>query len=252
LFHDIPSSAIRLDGNEHTVEFNEVYRVVQESDDQGGLDMWGDPTYRGNVIRYNYWHHIGNWWHEVFSGAGIRLDDAISGVLVYGNVFYRCATGGFGGVQIFGGKDNIVNRNLFVECKTAISNQPWGNKRWREFLVQSLLSPEIDTTLYLSRYKELARLGEDHDMNLICNNLIYKCGEPIRQEGGCNKLVDNVVTQEDPGFTDAMHGIFSLPQNASILKRGEFLQIPFCKIGLYRDGFRNTVPSQAIKKARAE
>jgi len=41
-----------MDGNDHVMEFNEVYRVVSESDDQGGVDMWGDPTYRGNIIRY--------------------------------------------------------------------------------------------------------------------------------------------------------------------------------------------------------
>ena len=34
---------MRLEGNDHLVEFNEVYRVVSESDDQGGVDMFGDP-----------------------------------------------------------------------------------------------------------------------------------------------------------------------------------------------------------------
>jgi hypothetical protein len=58
---DLPSSAIRLNGNDHVVEFNEIHHVVLESDDQGAIDMWGNATYRGNVIRYNFWHHIGNW-----------------------------------------------------------------------------------------------------------------------------------------------------------------------------------------------
>ncbi|MEA1952649.1 MAG: right-handed parallel beta-helix repeat-containing protein, partial [Planctomycetota bacterium] len=101
--HDIRSSAIRLGGNDHLVEFNEVFDVVWESDDQGGADMFGNATYRGNVYRYNYWHHIGigrGGQEEPACGrAGIRLDDAISGTLIFGNVFYRCSAGklGFGG-----------------------------------------------------------------------------------------------------------------------------------------------------------
>ena len=74
--------AINLGGNEHLVELNEAHHVVQESDDQGAVDMFGNPTFRGNVFRYNFWHHIGS---GVACGqGGIRLDDAISGVLMYG------------------------------------------------------------------------------------------------------------------------------------------------------------------------
>jgi len=120
LMHDVRSSAIRLGGNDHMVEFNEVHHVVWESDDQGGVDMFGNATYRGNVFRFNYWHHVGGEPGDGESGdgeapdcgrAGVRLDDAISGVVVYGNVFHRCSAGrlGFGAVQIHGGKDNHVD-----------------------------------------------------------------------------------------------------------------------------------------------
>ena len=102
LFHDSPHQAMRIEGNDHLVEFNEVSNVVYESDDQGGVDMFYDPGYRGNVFRYNFWHHIGS--GLACGQAGIRLDDIICGVLIYGNVFYRCSHGGFGGVQMHGGK----------------------------------------------------------------------------------------------------------------------------------------------------
>ncbi len=36
-----------------------MFHVVTESDDQGAIDMWGDPTYRGNIFRYNYIHDVG-------------------------------------------------------------------------------------------------------------------------------------------------------------------------------------------------
>jgi hypothetical protein len=258
LLHDIRSSAIRFGGNDHRVEFNEVYRVVRESDDQGGVDMWGDPTYRGNAICYNYWHHIGNWRHQgeepACGQAGIRLDDAISGVRIQGNVFYRCGAGrlGFGGVQIHGGKDNVLSNNLFVDCRTAISFSPWGDQRWRAFTARSLEAAEIDQALYLSRYPELARLAEDHDANLICSNLVYNCGEFLRRDARRNKLVENTVTQANPGFADAVRGVFSFSRNAAALSRARFQPIPFDQIGLYRDEFRKTLPTQAVRDARAE
>ena len=173
LMHDIRSSAIRLNGNDHLVEFNEIRDVVWESDDQGGADMFGNPTYRGNVFRWNYWHHIGDrprGGEEPHCGrAGIRLDDAISGVLIQGNVFYRCSGGkhGFGGVQIHGGKENVLDNNVFVECAAAVSFSPWGDTRWRKVVGKALDSPDIDKSLYLARYPDLARLGEDHDRNTV-------------------------------------------------------------------------------------
>ncbi len=71
-FHDILSSAMRVNGNDHTVEFNEIFSAVMESDDQGGADMFGNPTFRGNVYRFNYWHHIGNWRASANSPSAAR------------------------------------------------------------------------------------------------------------------------------------------------------------------------------------
>ena len=52
-FRHSSSSALRVEGNEHVIEYNEISDVVNESDDQGGLDMWYNLSYQGNIIRYN-------------------------------------------------------------------------------------------------------------------------------------------------------------------------------------------------------
>ena len=254
LMHDVRSSAIRLGGNDHRVEFNEVYDVVWESDDQGGADMFGNATYRGNVYRYNYWHHIGighgGGEEEPSCGrAGIRLDDAISGTLVFGNVFYRCSAGqlGFGGVQIHGGKENLVANNIFADCAAAISFSPWGEARWKEFVRNALDSPEVDKSLYLRRYPRLARLADDHDVNMVSHNLVYRCKEFLRRDRGRTRSVDNFIIGEDPGFADAAHGDFRLDDGAV----PGFQPIPFEKIGLYRDALRPKLPSRVIAEGRA-
>ncbi|MBM3892578.1 MAG: right-handed parallel beta-helix repeat-containing protein, partial [Verrucomicrobia bacterium] len=180
LMHHIGSSAMRVEGNDHLVEFNEVHNAVRESDDQGGVDVFGNPTYRGNVYRHNFFHDIGS--GRSCGQAGIRLDDAISGTLIHGNVFWRCSEALFGGVQIHGGKDNIVDNNLFVDCKQAISFSPWGQKRWEQFLTEPMAAgalKQVDITQppYSTRYPELATLREKADANHIWRNLAVRCGK---------------------------------------------------------------------------
>ncbi len=250
LMNDIRSSAIRLGGNDHTVEFNEVCDVVRESDDQGGADMWGDPTYRGNVYRYNYWHHIGNWRNPAegpeCGQAGIRLDDAISGVLIYGNIFHHCATGraGFGGVQIHGGKDNIVDNNVFADCRSAISFSSWHDQRWVEFVGNRLDSPEVDKALYLKRYPELARLLEAPNVNTVSRNLVVRCGEFLRRDPGKNRLEDNFEARGDGGVGDLARGMLQTGESSPTPDTIAFRPIPLDEIGLYRDAFRRELPAR--------
>jgi hypothetical protein len=230
--HDIRSSAMRVGGNDHRIEYNEVYNAVTESDDQGGVDMFGNPTFRGNVYRYNYWHHIGNWRgagdQPKCGQAGIRLDDAICGTHIYGNIFERCSAGklGFGGVQIHGGKDNLVENNLFIECSAMVSCSPWDDKRWRNFVAQALDSREIDRALYEHRYPELAGLAENANRNQIRRNLGWRCGELLRRAPRNIEAAGNVLLGEQEFSWDAR----SLPLN-----RPDFDPIPLAEIGLYRD-----------------
>ena len=230
--HGIRSSALRVGGNDHLVEYNEVFNVVTESDDQGGVDMWGNPTFRGNVYRYNYFHHIGNWRgvgeHPKCGQAGIRLDDAISGTRIYANVFERCSAGklGFGGVQIHGGKDNVVDNNLFVDCAAMVSCSAWDAKRWQEFVAKALESPEIDRTLYEQKYPALKELTEHANRNQITRNLGWRCGEILR------RAPRNLETQDNTLLGD---GDFTWSPTSPQVTRPGFDRIPFEQIGLYRD-----------------
>ncbi len=252
LVHDIGSSAFRVGGNDHLIELNEVFRVVTESDDQGAVDMYGDPTFAGVVYRYNYFHHIGGWQRPTeepaLGRAGVRLDDAISGVLVYGNVFYRASSGrfGFGGVQIHGGKDNIVDNNLFIDCRAAVSFSPWGEARWQQFVAGALDRSQIDKELYLRRYPYLGRLSEDHDRNWVYRNLAWHCGTLLHRNSRFSVAGQNLVTEDNPGIEEPSPGTFRLRPDAAFWGQLGFCPIPFDQIGLYRDRFRHQLPEQCI------
>lgn len=246
--HDILSSAMRVGGNGHVVEFNDVFHVVLESDDQGGSDMYGDPTFRGNIYRYNAWREIGNWRHPNdgpgCGQAGIRLDDAISGVLIYGNVFYRASAGktGFGGVQIHGGKDNTLDNNLFVDCESSISCSVWDKARWVKFTTKSLDAPEIDRNLYLAKYPALAELSEHENRNTIARSLSVQCRQFLRRDSGKLDLFENVETADDPGFTNLAQGDFHLKAAAPLAAKIGWRPIPLDEIGLYADAYRKALP----------
>lgn len=246
LFNDSPHHAMRIEGNDHVIEFNDIHSVVYEADDQGGLDMWHNVSYRGTIVRYNYWHHIGSG----FGGgqAGVRLDDAISGVLIYGNIFYRCSNQGFGGVQIHGGKENILDNNLFVDCKYAVSFSPWGEQRWQEYLasadVRRKLYEEVDITKppYSTRYPTLARVAENADVNMLWRNLAYACGAFTARDRGVNELVDNYITAADPGILVRPGQVLRLRDDSPAYARLGLRPIPFDEIGLYQDEYRATWP----------
>lgn len=231
--HNIASSAMRVEGNDHLIEYNEIYNVVTESDDQGGVDMFGNPTYRGNVYRYNFFHHIGQWRgsgdQPKCGQAGIRLDDAICGTRIYGNVFERCSAGklGFGGVQIHGGKDNVVANNLFLDCAAMVSCSPWDEKRWRDYVHNALDSKEISPALYRQRYPELSDLAGNVNRNYMRNNLGWHCGEMLRRAP---------YNLEDKNNAMLTEGQFAWVAGDIRLKApAGFEPIPFEEIGLYHD-----------------
>ena len=237
--HDILSSAMRVEGNDHQVEYNEVFNAVMESDDQGGVDMFGNPTYRGNVYRFNYWHHIGNWRatgeQPKCGQAAIRLDDAICGTLVFGNIFERCSAGklGFGGVQIHGGKENVVENNVFVDCAAAVSFSPWPEKRWQEHVKSALDNPAVDRELYLKRYPALAQLMDNPNVNRIVRNVTLRCGELLRRAPRSAESTGNIVLT---------NGELNLNPDNPLFHQPGLHPIPVEQIGLYADDFRKAVP----------
>lgn len=194
------SSAMRLEGNDFTIEYNEVSHVVNESDDQGALDMWYNPSYRGVIVRYNHWSDITGGTHS--GAAGVRLDDMISGILIFGNIFERTGSVIFGGVQIHGGKDNLVENNLFYNCLAAVSFSRWGENRWHKELdtlaIQKKIYEDVDirSPQYLSKYPELKSIRENADVNTVKNNLIVDCkNQFLRNKMGVQVLENNPVLE---------------------------------------------------------
>jgi hypothetical protein len=114
LVHDAPFEAVYIKGNDHTVAFCEFHSVMKESGDAGAIHTGRNWTWRGNRILNNYFHDLqGPGLHGVM---GMYMDDWASGFIVTGNIFYRAGRA----TLIGGGRDNIVENNLYVECSPSI------------------------------------------------------------------------------------------------------------------------------------
>lgn len=241
--HDVASSAMRINGNDHLVEYNEMCHVVTESDDQGAIDMWGDPTYRGNVFRYNYIHDVGppgedeiNTYSSHLSiRAGIRFDDAISGNMVYGNVFRKCSGGLFGAIQIHGGKENLIRNNIFYQCTAGISFTQWNKERWIGFMKKFDVFPEQNRKLYTAHYPELTRLFEDINKNTVIQNIFLKCDSITLRQPEAVVWRDNISKiNKNSDIADIKNNNYSLENISEDVKKIGFKHIPFEKIGLKR------------------
>jgi hypothetical protein len=202
LFSNIPSSAIRLEGNDMLIEMNEFTKCVIESDDQGAIDVWGNPLYRGNIIRWNFFHDIGI--PNLHMAAGIRLDDAICGFSIYENLFLRSSNNLFGGIQIHGGKDNFIEGNIFAECHAAISQTAWGFRRWKAAMesedhpmYKALHSTDWQSELWQSRYPDLKQLLIDPDRNFATDNIAINAESLILRKSDKFQLLNNQLLKEE-------------------------------------------------------
>jgi len=178
-------------GNDHLFEFNEVHHVCTETDDCGALYKGRNPSCRGNLIRFNYWHDIGS--PMGHGNAAVYFDDGDGGDTVFGNVFVRCGEpgkGSFGTVFSHGGHDIRAENNIFIDCKRALGSAPWDEARWRDalkggqdcFFIEKLLH-EVDITKppYITHYPELVGYLDPPSgvprVNRARLNLLVRCGE---------------------------------------------------------------------------
>jgi len=208
---------------------------------RGGSYSDTNPTYRGNVFRYNYWHDIGN--GMPVGQAGIRLDDFISGVVIYGNVFRRCAYSHFGEIQINGGKENVIDNNLFIDGQATISGGAGDAARWQTFLDSPQGKAIVQETNpaqppYATRYPELLRLT-DNLVNAARGNVAIGCGKFLLHDQRLEQI-DNWMTAENRGLEDMAAGNYAVKEASALWHHPGFVPIPFDQIGLYTDQYRKT------------
>ncbi len=239
--HHGPHNGILIHGNEHVIEYNELDHLCLETGDVGAFYIGRDYTERGHVVRYNYFHHLGG---MGLGSMAVYLDDCASGVAVYGNLFYQLQRGVF----IGGGRDNLVENNLFIKCNPSVPIDGRGLDKspvWYNMVYTTMKQrlEEMNWTQppYRDRYPQLADLapyyeredGVPPEGNVIRRNLsvegpwlqIYWHAKPEMV------TVENNLVDVDLRFVDREGEDFRLREDSPAFALG-FKPIPFEKIGI--------------------
>ena len=224
LIHDMPHAGVLLGGNDNVMEFNTVHHVNLESTDTGGIYFCSrDWTQRGNVIRYNLFHHIGgfgkaNSWAPVRGGKvpfeyphftwGIYLDDPTTGTHVHGNILYAVP---ICGLHNHGGRDNLWENNVIVDCPAFQAGRLAPD--WSEWpaIYERLRENRYTCSPYLANYPKIADIADTRPEAMtgvrFQRNIIYytKAGTAwLRGErgsswggDGCQLLYTLHIDQQD-------------------------------------------------------
>ncbi|WP_372933732.1 right-handed parallel beta-helix repeat-containing protein, partial [Mariniphaga sediminis] len=252
--------AIWVRGNKHVFEYNEIHHVALNTNDASALYMGRDPSDQGQIIRYNFFHHVGRPDRELT--MGIYFDDSACGALVEGNVFYKVAS--YGTIYSNAGSDLIIRNNIFIEGygpAFQLKSRWWDrlvNRQSQWFgegsLFRSRLLTEVDikNPPYSTQYPNLVSwidLTEDGysyqgmypQRNSMTNNVIVNYQETSRLVGiNANvNFANNFVVTHDPGFINSNEMDFGLKTNSEVFTRiSGFEPIPFQNIGLMEDSDR--------------
>lgn len=254
--HDAPHSAILYAGNENRIEYNEIHDVCRFSSDAGAIYAGRDWGWRGNLIRYNFIHHVQTWF-EGYGVHGVYMDDCLSGIHVFGNVFYQVSGHA---IQHGGGRDDIMENNIMARCGDALSADSRGIQRitnipgdsWNmlERLTRDGVQYQQDP--WASRYPALAAIPNDWDIisdpdalwlypqgSVFSRNLGFANGVFTRESnyGGTGtfdkyaEMTDNIEDQ-DPLFVDEDNLDLSLQPGSPAHDIPGFQPIPFDQIGI--------------------
>jgi hypothetical protein len=244
LIHHAPHQAMNFSGNDQLIEFNEIHNVCEESNDAGAIYAWNDWSARGNVLRYNYFHHI--YGHDNKGCMGVYLDDDFSSAHLYGNLFVQVPRASF----IGGGQDSVFENNLYVDCYPAVHIDARG-LGWRTYgydeLRKKLEKWPYKQPPWSTKYPELVDILDDEPMtpkgNIVRRNICIR-GRWSSFEGKAKPYItveDNIILDENPGFPDMEKPGLGFPADSEIAKLG-FQPIPISQIGLRPEPTRASWP----------
>lgn len=232
---DAPSMAILLHGNDHLVEYCDIYDVCREVDDQGAFYYGRDPSEQGNRVQYCYFHDFSS----VHRVSATYHDDGACGLEVFGCIYFKA---GSGSVLIGGGHDNAYRNNLFIDLPQAIHidnrMEGWGRGMLDPggIVDQRLRAVNYTEPPYTTAYPKLARYWEGTPRtprgNVFAGNLFYNVRRILNGSANWADWSGNWITAEDPGFVDPGNPLQGFVPDAPIYRMiDRFTPIPFSRIG---------------------
>ncbi|HNS32728.1 MAG TPA: right-handed parallel beta-helix repeat-containing protein [bacterium] len=260
LIHDAPYLSVYFRGWDNVIEYNEIYDVTCEGKDGGAIYTQDGPYMagRGNMIRYNFIHHVTEHSSEVpYDNPGINgiyLDGLTGGVTMTGNVIYRCT----GTALYTHGPDCRVENNIFFDNRlgihqgdrTAILIQPLRIKQWEDGIIYGGIRYNLPP--WATRYPRLPLFkSEKWEKPVGWPRDVFI--EKNINAGGRFLFIQSKKIEEDIAVKDNMDGFnpmlvnpekldFRLRPGSPVYRKPAFDPVPFGQIGLYEDPLRASWP----------
>jgi len=254
--HDSAHQAMMFHGNDHIIEYNEIYDVCQVADDSSAIYSGRDYTVCGNIIRYNYFHDMKSDADNHIGIFGMYCDDNLGACTTFGNVFYRCQSA----LLLHGGHDQVFKNNLIIDAcpKSQYSIRFHAYGYWRT-LVRGGKDNEVDqhwicldkvpweSDHWRERYPHIAEYltwDPEHEQRFphyceISNNIIIN-HKPIdinfaALESRNKNIIKNNVEYSDRTFLGIPEGdVLDLTNNRLKEILPDFEELPFEKMGLLK------------------
>lgn len=257
LMHDSSYNAIFFSGNNHVVEYNEIYDVMNEGRDGGAIYTHCGSKYltnRGNVMRYNFIHNITEHssplkTHQV---TGLYVDSLNGAMTMKGNVFYRCTER----AMFTHGPDTRIEDNIFVDCRAGITQSNRTYLLREERPVRLWKENTLDTIRHrqppwAERYPQVSGIFErkpyGEPVNIFIERNIHSGTPPASISGDflydLNRVANNIEGQ-DIYFLDRENLNFGLAPGSPVYAVSSFEPLPFGEIGLYPDPLRASWPAK--------
>lgn len=262
--YDSDWQGIFVSGNEHLFEYNHIHHVTLDSNDTSPWYIGRDPSSCGNVVRYNYFHDCGN---PDRMTMGIYCDDSSADVTVFGNLFVDMRTNH--GVMFSNSgwhltfKNNIVVNPVASTFMVSSHYYTWAvqegphcfaeNGLLRERLTRNVniyAPPYSERYPWLHTYLDPIVEGKEWEgmrsrNNVAAGNLIVGGPEAYVVRTGpyaqCED-VDNLRTDDDPGFVDRKNGNYNLREDSEVFRKiKNFQPLPVDRMGLYVDQYRKSL-----------
>jgi len=219
LIHGTPHAGMLFGSWDSLFEYNEILDFCKVSNDMGGWYCYDQYELDGNhTFRYNYIHSSGE-------GDGVYFDNDHRDMHIYGNVIALDSAGKRGTAFLYKigtqGKGNPQS----IECTNNIAiNCNYG------FEFVSALPSQIDNNIAVN-CKHPFSWGAVVDGKVIRTNANFATGKNVSYDG-------------DPGFVNFAKKDFRLNPDAKVFKDlPGFQPIPFDKIGLFTDEYRQHLPT---------
>ncbi len=268
---DGPHMGIQLRGNDHVIEYNELFELGRVFKDIGAIytNLGKHPGERGSLIRRNFIHHLGQDNDKLF---GVYLDNGTMGVTVEENIFYAIGSSEYpncAAVMSNHGQHIVVRNNMMVDTVRPFrlslylncdgSTAGWGcadqdsfAAAWETYFAaipsdHSLAYPELDSWSTEAHWEPTT--------NRYDNNVVYNPAVPLADDadvvdyasdGFILDAANNWTASSDPGFVALESMDFSQRESGDMFSQIPSLRaIPFEDIGPGGLGTTADVPVHA-------